>query len=442
MSRPGALLSRIPEFQTRQSIKIAPNTSVPVTDRLLRLIDSAPFQRLRRIRQLSMSDQVFPSATHTRFSHALGVYSNVIDYLRQLDQFPQFYNSFSEQDYLGIMLAGLLHDLGHYPCSHQLDHLPAFPAHEELTIGIINGDIQLDGVNIADLLHEHFDLAPVNITRFLGPADELESHHRLMKQLIDSPIDADKCDYLPRDSYFCGLDFGTGFDRDRFIQNLIPSGDHLCVHEKGLMSAERFQLARYWMYRSVYWGHTVRALITMLSTAVDYLQTDDLGPDWADRLLHFNDHNFLNWLHGHARPPGQELIEMVHHRREPFKRVFTISFHHKPKTYQLLQGEGLRKTITDELRNWASEHGLELKPHHLIWDVPPLYKSRTWESFPIRLNSGEEVPIARESPVIEALSNAFLHGVRKIRLFSHPSFARLRKENLDTCPDLADFLNN
>jgi len=440
MNCPGAIINRIPEFSANRSIKIAPNASVPVTDRLLCLIDSNAFQRLRRIRQLSLSDQVFPSATHTRFSHALGVYNNILDYLRHLDSFPEFYNTFTEKDYLGILLAGLLHDLGHYPCSHQLDHMAPFPKHEELTISLIHGNLHYDGVDFSQLIRDNFSMEPQEITRFLGSSKDLGPHLKLMKQLIDSPIDADKCDYLPRDSYYCGVDYGTGFDRERFISNLVPGSDHLCIREKGLMSAERFQLARYWMYRSVYWGHTVRALITMLSKACTYLQEVDTTRDWPDVLLGFNDHNFLDWLHGHVAPQGQELIEMVHHRRQPYKRLYTISYHHEPGSYRWLQDATLRQEIVDNLRYWATRRGLKPAEHHLIWDVPPLYKSESWETFPIRLNSGREVPIAMESPVIEALGNAFLNGVRKIRLFCHPSFADLWQQNADTAPKLRQLI--
>ena len=440
MSAAGEILAGIPEFSAIHSIKIAPSTSVPVTDRLLEIIDSKVFQRLRKIRQLSLSDQVFPSATHTRFSHALGVYNNILDYLRHLDGFAEFRNKFTPDDYCSLMLAGLLHDLGHYPCSHQLDHLPGFPKHEELTIAMIKGELLVEGEDISHLIKRTFDLEPQLITRFLEPDSQLPDHLRLMKQILDSPIDADKCDYLARDSYYCGVDFGSGFDRERFIANLVPSGDHLCIHEKGLMSTERFQLARYWMYRSVYWGHTVRALITMLARASRYMEPVDEWDNWPDLLLQFNDHNFLHWLHGRVGPAGKELIEMVHFSRKPYKRLYTISFHHEPEKYhQLQQDEALQAKISDHLFNWAKSKGCELQPHHLIWDVPPVYKAGTWESFPIRLMSGREVPIAQESPVIEALSKAFLYGVRKIRLFCHPSFSAMAENEAEPVPKLASF---
>ena len=439
MANSGELTQKIPEFSASQSIKIAPGTSVPVTDRILRIIDSKVFQRLRKIRQLSLSDQVFPSATHTRFSHALGVYGNILDYLQHLDSFESFRSRYTQEDYYAVMLAGLLHDLGHYPCSHQLDHLPSFPKHEDLTIALILGEMRIEGDNLGQMISQEFDLDPKRITRLLGPSAGLSESQKLMKQLIDSPIDADKCDYLPRDSYHCGLDYGTGFDRERFIASLFPNGDHLCILEKGLMSAERFQLARYWMYRSVYWGHTVRALITMLSKACQYINEPEPDHNWPEKLMTFNDHNFLEWLHGRSSQPGRELLEMIHFRRQPFKRLFTFSYHHQPETYERLRDHHLRDAITDEVRSWAAHKGLKLKDYYLLWDVPPLYKTSKWESFPIRLSSGEEAPVAVESPVIDALGTAFLHGVRKIRLFCHPDLADLWARHPKDHPNIQSF---
>lgn len=443
MGAPGSLLRAIPEFAaTAATIRVAPNISVPLTPRILRLVDSKAFQRLRKIRQLSLSDRVYPSATHTRFSHALGVYYNVLSYLRHLDGYPEFHQVYDERDYLAIMLAGLLHDLGHYPCSHQLDHLPQFPAHEELTIAIIEGRMAIDGEDLGALIRADFDLDPSLITALLRPdRGQLSPRLRLLKQLIDSPLDADKCDYLPRDSYFCGVEFATGFDQQRFIDHLLPLDGRLGIAEKGLMGAERFQLARYWMYRGVYWAHTVRAMITMLSTACNYLEAGLPDADWTERLIQFNDHNFLDWLHLHLEEPGRELIAMVHHHRKPYKRLLTTPYHHEPENYTRLQRQPeLRQAISDELRAWAARRGLDLAEHHLIWDVPPIYKADSWETFPVQLAKGEIVEVAQESPVIDALAKAFLQGVRKIRLFCHPKFTELIAEDATGLPDLKKML--
>jgi len=367
---------------------------------------------------------------------------HILDYLRYLDRFPEFHEVYSTDDYLAVMLAGLLHDLGHYPCAHQLESLEPFPEHEAMTVELIKGRLRFKQENLAELIRSHFGIDADAITQYFIPESQMNPKYRLLRQLIDSPVDGDKCDYLQRDSYFCGVDYGTGFDQDRFVRNLKPSRDQrsLVMHEKGLISAERFQLARYWMYRSVYWGHTVRSLITMLQYACRNMSQQEPGRDFRLQLLQFNDATFFEWLKQQVDPSGQEFIEGILNR-EPYKRLCTISANRNPNTYQLIQAHGGHPALGTWLGTWCSEHGIDLPEHHLVWDIPPVYKNERWESFLIELDPHGEVPIEQESPVVKALGHAFLQGVRKIRLFCHPQLERALSSRGFILPDLSQFVD-
>jgi HD superfamily phosphohydrolase len=422
MKRCPSLLDEVEEFHADDMIRLAPNHSIPLTSRIKRLIDTRTFQRLRGVRQLSLGDRVYPSATHTRFSHALGVYGNMLDYLRQLASEPRFCDAYDAKDIKAILLAALLHDIGHYPFSHQLDHLPQFPEHEALTIGLLRGAIRFFDEPFSEMVGDWFDLDPNRIADLLDHDLPLEGPLALLRQLIDSPLDADKCDYLPRDSYFCGVDLGSGFDRSRFIGNLRAAGQKLAIYEKGLVSAERFQLARYWMYRSVYWGHTVRAFITMLSHLARrcFVFNPPPGQAWFETLVSFHDASFLDWMNAYLDEPGKELLGMLTLNRKPYQRLYTISIHREKTRYDQLQSENRRTAVTEALTSFFRSRGVTVLNHHLIWDVPPPYKNQAWESFPVVLKGGSQVPIQEESPIVASLGPAFLQGVRKIRLFIHP----------------------
>jgi len=350
------------------------------------------------------------------------VYWNVLDYLRALDAFPAFHERFDEADYLAILLAGLLHDVGHYPFSHQLDNLPEFPEHEALTIALIKGDLQLYGENLGNLIEDLFGIEPSRIAALLEPGKKMTGKLGLLRQIIDSPLDADKCDYLPRDSYFCGLDFGSAFDRTRLISNLLPDldGEKMAIHEKGLVSAERLQLARYWMYRSVYWGHTVRSLISMLARACQNIEEVPEERDWYELLLTSNDQDMLSWLVTACDEAGRELIDMLMIQRRPYKRLYTLSYNHDPETYRQLQRPEVQRQVLERVKAWGRSHGENWPDYYLIWDVPPTYKDKAWETFPVVLSDGSQTAIEKESPVVQALGPAFLTGVRKIRLYYHP----------------------
>ena len=200
---------------------------------LLELIDSPVFQRLRRIKQLGMSSSVYPGATHTRFSHALGA----MHLMRQaLDTLKNKSVNISDEEYEAAMIAILLHDIGHGPFSHAL----------ETSI-------------IPDLHHEDMSLALMHYLNELYPG-KLELAIRIFTgqyernffhQLVSSQLDMDRMDYLVRDSFFTGVVEGN-VGVDRIIKILNVYQDQLVCESKGIYSVENFIVARRFMYWQVY----------------------------------------------------------------------------------------------------------------------------------------------------------------------------------------------
>ena len=201
------------------------------------LVQHPYFQRLRRISQMGLSYLVYPGAHHTRFHHALGcmhIMQKAIEVLR----FKGILISDEEEN--ALLIAILLHDIGHGPFSHAMEHsIVEDVNHEAISLLFMNK------------LNEEFDgKLSLAIQIFKG-----EYHRKFMLQLISSQLDMDRMDYLKRDSFYSGVAEGN-ISSDRLIQMMTVVDDRLVIEEKGIYSVEKFLMARRLMYWQVYFHKT------------------------------------------------------------------------------------------------------------------------------------------------------------------------------------------
>ena len=212
---------------------------ITISDELLfDLIEHPWFQRLRRIKQLGLTDYVYPGAQHTRFHHAVGamhLMSLAIDSLRSKG------HEISYEENLGAQAAILLHDIGHGPFSHALEHSIIEGLHHE----------QLSLLFMQELNKQMDGRLTTAIDIFTGKHPKPFLH-----QLVSSQLDVDRLDYLNRDSFYTGVAEGT-VGSDRIIKMMEVVNDELVVEEKGIYSVEKFLLARRLMYWQVYLHKTV-----------------------------------------------------------------------------------------------------------------------------------------------------------------------------------------
>jgi HD superfamily phosphohydrolase len=197
------------------------------------LIGHSYFQRLRRISQMGLSYLVYPGAHHTRFHHALGS----MHLMRQAIQVLRFKEvPISEKESNALMLAILMHDIGHGPFSHAMENSIVHGiSHEEISIHFMNALNKEFGGQL--------DLA---IDIFKGTYKK-----KFLNQLISSQLDMDRLDYLKRDSFYTGVAEGN-ISAERLITMLNVKGNSLVVEEKGIYSVEKFLMARRFMYWQVY----------------------------------------------------------------------------------------------------------------------------------------------------------------------------------------------
>ena len=213
-------------------------------------LDSKEFQRLRRIRQLGGDFQVYPTAEHSRFSHSLGVYEIV---RRMVTEIKSLSVELSEYDKICVMLAGLLHDVGHGPFSHAFEHVTNH-SHEDYTAKIILGETELNQV-----LTEVSPRLPEDIVSII----EHNHPNDILNQIISGQLDADRMDYLLRDSYFSATSYGQ-FDLERIlrtmrVRKIDKNKKALVVKYTGIHSVEDYIMARYQMYWQVYYHPVARS---------------------------------------------------------------------------------------------------------------------------------------------------------------------------------------
>ncbi|WP_339025257.1 HD domain-containing protein [Spiroplasma endosymbiont of Agriotes lineatus] len=203
---------------------------------IIALINSKEFQRLRRILQLGGGQFVFPSAVHNRFSHSLGVYY-LIDKIFKNSSF----DNVSNEEKTLTKIAGLLHDLGHGPFSHSFEKVSPIN-HEQWTIAIIqNEQSQINQVLKA------FNIDVQAVCQII-----VKNHpNKILLSLVSSQLDCDRMDYLLRDSYYTGVEYGN-FDIDWIMENLRIVNNEIVYDEKALFAIENYLLGRYHMYWQIY----------------------------------------------------------------------------------------------------------------------------------------------------------------------------------------------
>lgn len=210
-----------------------------------RIIDSPPFQRLRRIKQMSITSLVYPGANHTRFEHSLGTayLSSVIAQRLGLD----------DDTARRVKLCGLLHDLGHTAFSHEGEDVLKKYLGDHESLGRKK---TLSGA-IADILSENY-----------RPRDIADVEKSNYGSIVTSDLGADRMDYLKRDALNTGVAYGI-IDIDRIVHTLTMEKGELCISKGGLEAAENLLVARFMMFSAVYMHRTVRIATAMLYRAIE-----------------------------------------------------------------------------------------------------------------------------------------------------------------------------
>tara|TARA_B100001027_G_scaffold97644_1_gene67029 strand:+ start:4034 stop:5260 length:1227 start_codon:yes stop_codon:yes gene_type:complete len=216
---------------------------------LLDLIDHPYFQRLSRIKQLGLTYLVYPGAHHTRFHHAVGA-----AYLMKqaLSTFKELGVSIQREEERGALIAILLHDIGHGPYSHALEH------------SFLSG---VSHENVSEIFMRKLDEQYSGELSLAIQIFRNQYHKKFLHQLVSSQLDMDRLDYLKRDSFFTGVSEGV-VSNQRIIKMFDIVDDEILIKEKGIYSIEKFIVARRLMYWQVYLHKTVLSAEFLLAKII------------------------------------------------------------------------------------------------------------------------------------------------------------------------------
>ncbi|ELZ82466.1 phosphohydrolase [Haloferax elongans ATCC BAA-1513] len=300
------------------------------------LVDTPEFQRLRHIKQLSTVRLVYPSASHTRFEHSLGVYHLASRALSHL--------GIEGEEAAHVRAAALLHDIGHGPYGHQTEDLIRRRTgrdHDEIH------DL-LDGSVVGETLETH-GLDPMHVADIVDGGGGLG-------QLVSGELDVDRMDYLVRDAHHTGVPYGT-IDHGRLVRQLRYRDGQLVLAEGNVQTAESLLLARALMNGTVYRHHTSRIAGAMLERASERLVDDGLP---IEEFVRMADHDLLVAL-GERVPDLGKRIE----RRTLYKRAIWAPLSAVPADVVEL-GHDETRAAEREIAEIS-----DVAPEKVIIDAPP-----------------------------------------------------------------------
>lgn len=434
------LHEQIPEINEHNvgNIQTSSITPTPFTQHLKEMLKDPFIRRLAGISQLGFINLVYPTATHSRLEHVLGTFSNAVRYCDALYHDPinpLFKQIMNEDDLKAGFLAALCHDVGQYALAHDMEEAAHnIFSHTKLSTKILRENITFsrDGKPLSMRINEVWGVEPNRVVNIIS-ADlkdtKIPIKDRLLHTIIDGPIDADKLDYLVRDSLNLNVPFGRAIEFERLLQCLTvvfrekKKKVHIAIgiHEKGKIPAETVAFARYAMFGAVYWHHTTRALKAMLHRAIwEKLPYDD-NTEKEEYLLAFtkfvlhkhqlrtiqnelefpiddktpypdvtqvlpSDREMLEWCYDKTNDAGRELIRKIMDR-QIFKRILVISeARNGEKNEEIWE---ILSKLQNSNRDWRKIVSLQkMLQEHIVNDIKEFKPPR-----------GKRIPASKKSDI-------------------------------------------
>lgn len=383
------------------------------------IVDHRVFQRLRQVKQLALTEMVYPAACHNRFEHSLGVMhvaTQMFDQIRPLLESPEVTEpTFSKDDLdrarVIVRLSALLHDVGHCPFSHAGEEIMPFKPsgkrykHEDYSAGLIQ-HLLAEVIDGHDL--NHMKVTAEEVCSFLRNDDHLPAQTLFWRPLITGQMDADRADYLLRDSHHVGVAYGQ-YDLNRLIATLRvvrepETGDLMIgVERGGIQAVEGLILARYMMFVQVYFHHTRLAYDRHVTKTLSFLLDQEYGEQFGQRgtfppptdranlecYFEWNDPRVWRAIDTDSAGPDGNLIKTRRHDR----RIHETSLFPKTKDLDYLYMKVFPRV--QELGAWIAEADISWYKFEKSADIRIATSDSGVDSNP--------VPLSARSSLIQAL---------------------------------------
>jgi hypothetical protein len=368
---------------------------VYITEEERALIDSYPVQRLHRLRQLAGAEYVYPGANHTRFEHSIGV----MHLACSVAENPNISQYIGEDEAEMVRIAGLLHDVGHGPFSHVFEQLldkELNQTHEDITLWIVKSSELKD--TLKKMGYRPVDVGKLAVGRLHRPGKAF------LDQIISSGVDVDKLDFIVRDTYHTGAEYGF-IDIFRLIHTLDVLEGNLAVDLGALSALESLIIARIESFRSIYFHRVGRAAQIMLAMAMEKAN-DELGLTsfkTPEEYLAMDDYTVWMMLKNCKKSSG--IIRDLE-RRKMLKCAYERTFYEKDAVVSnIFSREANRKQLQADIAGEAkvdTETVIIDVPtvpsvpnHHSVlmenMEIPVFYKTPKGERIPQRLSETSKI---------------------------------------------------
>lgn len=353
-----------------KNIQDALHGYIELSDEEVNVLDSPEMQRLRRIKQLGLSSLVYPSATHTRFQHSLGVMHIAGRFAQSL--------GLDEEKEKELRMAGLLHDSGHGPFSHASEVVAEKEGHS-------HEDFSCE---VVDKLEDSYSVDPVRVKKIIK--GELE-----IGQVVAGDIDSDRMDYLMRDAHASGLKHGQ-IDYETIIRLAQIDSRRLVFDSKAVQALESLFTARFHMMKTLYQHHTSLVAEKMLQRSLENFLEEGVGVKELMRMDDYTAHSELSKSDGSAGILYERISE-----RNLYKRA--IVWGPEELTREGLKSVEKRIENSRELEKRIAEEA-SVSGYEVIIDKPSIPDH---EELNVKIKSGQDIgPLEDFSPIPEALEDA------------------------------------